>query len=106
MQFILSESLSCFDGADCIATASCGECSGVACMRFRSFNIEHNHEIALTCLPYATRSFQLEPAGCHISGTGDGEVCICYDKDYCNRAISSFIVHTVYVFLIAIFMIF
>uniref|UniRef100_A0A914R2R6 Uncharacterized protein n=1 Tax=Parascaris equorum TaxID=6256 RepID=A0A914R2R6_PAREQ len=35
--------------------ASCGECSGVACIRFRSFSTEHNHEIALTCLPYATR---------------------------------------------------
>lgn len=35
------------------------------------------------------RSYQLEPAGCHVSLSGDGEYCICYDSDYCNHVNSS-----------------
>ncbi|MFH4975353.1 hypothetical protein AB6A40_002062 [Gnathostoma spinigerum] len=77
-------SLTCFDGADCLSAGKCGECTGIACMRFRTFNLEHSHQYAMTCFPYATRSFQLQPAGCHISDTAEGEVCVCYDRDYCN----------------------
>ncbi|OZC06809.1 hypothetical protein X798_06206 [Onchocerca flexuosa] len=55
----------------------------------KSYNTEHIHSIALTCLPYATRIYQLEPAGCRISLAGDSEHCICYDTDYCNRATGS-----------------
>uniref|UniRef100_A0A915Q070 Uncharacterized protein n=1 Tax=Setaria digitata TaxID=48799 RepID=A0A915Q070_9BILA len=55
----------------------------------KSYNTEHLHAVALTCLPYATRPYQLEPAGCRISLSGDGEYCICYDVDYCNHATGS-----------------
>ncbi|VDK33983.1 unnamed protein product [Gongylonema pulchrum] len=79
----------CYDGADCLQKDSCDECSGVGCMRLKSYSTEHLHNVALTCLPYATRSYQLEPAGCHVSLSGDGEYCICYDSDYCNHVNSS-----------------
>ncbi|VDK65106.1 unnamed protein product [Onchocerca ochengi] len=80
------KSLVCYDGADCLQTNTCNECNGVGCIRMKSYNTEHIHSIALTCLPYATRIYQLEPAGCRISLAGDSEHCICYDTDYCNRA--------------------
>uniref|UniRef100_A0A0N5AP42 Protein sleepless n=1 Tax=Syphacia muris TaxID=451379 RepID=A0A0N5AP42_9BILA len=65
---------------------SCSQCNGVACMRIKSFNVESNHEVAFTCLPYATRYHQTEPAGCRLSETGEEQVCICYDRNYCNRS--------------------
>uniref|UniRef100_A0AAF5PSA7 Uncharacterized protein n=1 Tax=Wuchereria bancrofti TaxID=6293 RepID=A0AAF5PSA7_WUCBA len=80
------ESLVCYDGADCLQAHTCNECNGIGCIRMKSYNTEHIHTIALTCLPYATRVYQLEPAGCRISLSGDSEHCICYDNDYCNRA--------------------
>ncbi|VDN56195.1 unnamed protein product [Dracunculus medinensis] len=82
---IFQASLICYDGADCLINGDCAECSGVACIRLQSFKIDHNHAVAFTCLPYATRPYQLEPSGCHVSRTGDGEVCICYEHDYCNN---------------------
>ncbi|MCP9264480.1 hypothetical protein DINM_022575 [Dirofilaria immitis] len=86
IQSTIVECLVCYDGADCLQTHTCNECNGVGCIRMKSYNTEHIHSIALTCLPYATRTYQLEPAGCRISLTGDSEHCICYDIDYCNRA--------------------
>uniref|UniRef100_A0A1I7XK88 Laminin EGF-like domain-containing protein n=1 Tax=Heterorhabditis bacteriophora TaxID=37862 RepID=A0A1I7XK88_HETBA len=47
--------LMCLEGSDCLGDASCEECSGVACTRITSFNMEDNREVALTCLPYDTR---------------------------------------------------
>lgn len=51
----LLDTLTCYEGADCLQTDSCDECSGVGCMRLKSYSTEHLHTIALTCLPYATR---------------------------------------------------
>uniref|UniRef100_A0A0R3PNF3 Secreted protein n=1 Tax=Angiostrongylus costaricensis TaxID=334426 RepID=A0A0R3PNF3_ANGCS len=48
--------LVCLEGSDCEKEASCDECSGVACTRITSFNLEDNREVALTCIPYDTRS--------------------------------------------------
>ncbi|VDM78029.1 unnamed protein product [Strongylus vulgaris] len=45
----------CLEGSDCERDASCEECSGVACTRITSFNLEDNREVALTCIPYDTR---------------------------------------------------
>ncbi|VDP10194.1 unnamed protein product [Heligmosomoides polygyrus] len=45
----------CLEGSDCEREASCDECSGVACTRITSFNLEDNREVALTCIPYDTR---------------------------------------------------
>ncbi|KAK6109447.1 putative integral membrane protein [Brugia pahangi] len=86
IQTTFVESLVCYDGADCLKAHTCNECNGIGCIRMKSYNTEHIHTIALTCLPYATRVYQLEPAGCRISLSGDSEHCICYDNDYCNRA--------------------
>ncbi|KHJ99017.1 hypothetical protein OESDEN_00990 [Oesophagostomum dentatum] len=47
--------LMCLEGSDCERDASCEECSGVACTRITSFNLEDNREVALTCIPYDTR---------------------------------------------------
>ncbi|KIH60134.1 hypothetical protein ANCDUO_09620 [Ancylostoma duodenale] len=47
--------LMCLEGSDCEKDASCEECSGVACTRITSFNLEDNREVALTCIPYDTR---------------------------------------------------
>ncbi|CAB3396969.1 unnamed protein product [Caenorhabditis bovis] len=75
----------CLEGSDCVLDASCGECSGVACTRILSNNMDDNKDIALTCLPYDTRGYrtpQLEEDGCRQ--VGDRQICICYSHDYCN----------------------
>ncbi|RCN45741.1 hypothetical protein ANCCAN_08241 [Ancylostoma caninum] len=77
----------CLEGSDCEKDASCEECSGVACTRITSFNLEDNREVALTCIPYDTRTFgraHLEEAGCRR--VGDRQICVCYSGDYCNSA--------------------
>ncbi|VDO35561.1 unnamed protein product [Haemonchus placei] len=51
----VSACLMCLEGSDCEKEASCEECSGVACTRITSFNLEDNKEVALTCIPYDTR---------------------------------------------------
>uniref|UniRef100_A0A7I5ECA1 Activin_recp domain-containing protein n=1 Tax=Haemonchus contortus TaxID=6289 RepID=A0A7I5ECA1_HAECO len=84
--------LMCLEGSDCEKEASCEECSGVACTRITSFNLEDNKEVALTCIPYDTRTFgraHLEEAGCRR--VGDRQICVCYSGDYCNSAKASFI---------------
>uniref|UniRef100_A0A158P878 Activin_recp domain-containing protein n=1 Tax=Angiostrongylus cantonensis TaxID=6313 RepID=A0A158P878_ANGCA len=82
--------LMCLEGADCEKEASCDECSGVACTRITSFNLEDNREVALTCIPYDTRTFtraHLEESGCRR--VVDREICVCYSGDYCNSASSA-----------------
>ncbi|CAJ0589682.1 unnamed protein product [Cylicocyclus nassatus] len=66
----------CLEGSDCERDASCDECSGVACTRITSFNLEDNREVALTCIPYDTRTFgraHLEESGCRR--VGDRQIC-------------------------------
>ncbi|PIO72807.1 hypothetical protein TELCIR_05247, partial [Teladorsagia circumcincta] len=65
--------LMCLEGSDCEKEASCEECSGVACTRITSYNLEDNKEVALTCIPYDTRTFgraHLEEAGCRLDSPG------------------------------------
>ncbi|CAD6195353.1 unnamed protein product [Caenorhabditis auriculariae] len=81
-----SEALQCLEGSDCELDASCTECSGVACTRVTSSNLDDNKEIALTCVPYDTRSFPpqtLIEQGC--TKVGERQVCVCY-QDYCNSS--------------------
>ncbi|CAO4382744.1 unnamed protein product [Caenorhabditis nigoni] len=87
----MTASLQCLEGSDCVLDASCGECSGVACTRVVSHNLDDNREVALTCLPYDTRNYrkpQLEEQGCRIHG--DRQICICYSHDYCNSTSTTF----------------
>ncbi|CAQ76481.2 Activin_recp domain-containing protein [Caenorhabditis elegans] len=87
----LTHCLLCLEGSDCVMDASCGECSGVACARIVSHNLDDNREVALTCLPYDTRNFhkkQLEEEGCKV--IGDRQTCICYNHDYCNSSSKHF----------------
>ncbi|KAK6753422.1 hypothetical protein RB195_012798 [Necator americanus] len=66
----------CLEGSDCEKDASCAECSGVACTRITSFNLEDNREVALTCIPYDTRTFgraHLEESGCRR--VDDRQIC-------------------------------
>ncbi|KJH44019.1 hypothetical protein DICVIV_09949 [Dictyocaulus viviparus] len=84
---LLTMCLRCLEGSDCEKEASCDECSGVACTRITSFNFEDNKEVALTCIPYDTRTFtraHLEESGCRR--VADREICVCYSRDYCNSA--------------------
>ncbi|KAJ1374579.1 hypothetical protein KIN20_037290 [Parelaphostrongylus tenuis] len=79
--------LMCLEGSDCEREASCDECSGVACTRITSFNLEDNREVALTCIPYDTRTFtrvHMDESGCRR--IVDREICVCYSGDYCNSA--------------------
>ncbi|VDL72944.1 unnamed protein product [Nippostrongylus brasiliensis] len=76
----------CLEGSDCEKEASCDECSGVACTRITSYNLEDNREVALTCIPYDTRTFgraHLEEAGCRR--VDDRQICNVFKHFYTRQ---------------------
>uniref|UniRef100_A0AC34QDK5 Uncharacterized protein n=1 Tax=Panagrolaimus sp. JU765 TaxID=591449 RepID=A0AC34QDK5_9BILA len=93
------KSLKCYDGSHC--DFNCNECEGVACLRIvrqtsngdfyysRTGQTSGETEVAMTCLPSDTRSYDLEPEGCRTNPINNVRTCVCYGHDYCNHSSSS-----------------